>query len=119
MSGLRSRWAAIGAAIAVSLGAGGVALVSAAGSGGDGLVFVPVMACRLVDTRVGIGVPQAAVGEAQTIWFDVRGTVGECVDLPIDTEAVSLNLSAVNGSKRSYLTLFPDGTLGSVPSGVK
>ncbi len=49
MSLARSRWAAFGAAVAVSAGAGGIGLVQA--SGGAESTVTPVAPCRLVDTR--------------------------------------------------------------------
>lgn len=49
---LRVRWAGVGAAIAVTFGAGGLGLVTAAGSD-DASSFVPITACRLIDIRDG------------------------------------------------------------------
>ncbi len=46
----RSRWAAIGAAVAVTVGAGGVLTTSAASSEA-GSLFVPITPCRLIDTE--------------------------------------------------------------------
>ena len=50
---LRVRWAAIGAAVAVSLGAGGIGIVNATISSGSKAVYVPIEPCRLADTRTG------------------------------------------------------------------
>jgi hypothetical protein len=48
----RSRWTAIGAAVAVVLGAGiGLPSASAAVTSGNRAVFVPMEPCRLFDTR--------------------------------------------------------------------
>lgn len=57
----RSRWAAIGAAIAVSAGAGGLGLVHA--SSAVGSVMTPIAPCRLLDTRTPghIGLPEHVV----------------------------------------------------------
>ncbi len=46
----RSRWAAVGAAVAVTLGAGGIGLVSAT-SPADAVAYVPITPCRVADTR--------------------------------------------------------------------
>ena len=56
----RSRWAAIGAAVAVSLGTGGLLTASATVSEGERAIFVPITPCRLLDTRPGAaGLPLA------------------------------------------------------------
>src|SRR5262245_39870633 len=49
---LRGRWSALGAAVAVTLGFGGLLTASAAGSTGASS-FVPITPCRLLDTRAG------------------------------------------------------------------
>jgi hypothetical protein len=51
MSVIRTRWAAIGAAIAITLGAGGIAAVQASLSSGERAVYVPITPYRLIDTR--------------------------------------------------------------------
>ncbi len=48
---LRTRWAAIGAAVAVTLGAGALATVDAARSSGERTSYFPITPCRLADTR--------------------------------------------------------------------
>ena len=48
----RSRWAALGAVVAVLLGGGAVLTASAAGSA-NASSFVPITPCRLLDTRTG------------------------------------------------------------------
>ena len=50
---VRSRWAAIGAAVAVTLGGGGLIGVSAAS--GDASSLKTVDPARILDTRVGTG----------------------------------------------------------------
>ena len=51
LASVRSRWAAIGAACAVALGAGGFGVVNAVVSSGERSVFVPVNPIRVLDTR--------------------------------------------------------------------
>jgi hypothetical protein len=61
----RARWAAIGAAVAVSLG-GGAVMVANAGSP-VGALFVPIEPCRLLDTRTGTqqtGIFDKKIGES-------------------------------------------------------
>lgn len=101
---VRSRWAAIGAAVAVSLGAGGVGLAHAAGS--DASVFHAVTPVRVFDTRDGTGgVPAAPVASGSSITVAVGGTNG----IPVDATAVVLNVTVVNGTAPSFLTVWPAG----------
>ena len=51
MSTTRSRWAALGAAVAITIGAGGAGLVGATKSSGERASYEAVTACRLLDTR--------------------------------------------------------------------
>lgn len=103
---LRSRWAAIGAAIAVALG-GGVVMVARAAESPSPTSFVPVVPCRLMDTRdPGVGPRTVPLGAAETYSAVVWGTNGYCT-IPTAAVAVSLNVTAVNGTAKSFLTVFP------------
>jgi hypothetical protein len=51
MSQIRTRWAAVGAAVAVTLGAGGIGLVDAAKEDGARPVYTAITTCRILDTR--------------------------------------------------------------------
>ena len=51
MSGVRTRWAAIGAAIAVTLGGGAFGVVRAVVSSGDRTAYFPITPTRVLDTR--------------------------------------------------------------------
>jgi hypothetical protein len=102
----RTRWAAIGAAVAVSVGAGGV---MAAHAGGDGASsFVPITPCRLVDTRASstVGTRSTPLGAGETATFTVQGTNGNCT-IPTSASAVAANATIVNGTAASFLTLWP------------
>ena len=105
-SGLnRSRWAAIGAAVAVSLGAGGIALVHAAVNSSPA-VFHALSPVRVFDTRLGTGgVPTAPVGPNATLDVVVAGLNG----VPLDATAVVLNVTVVDGTASSFLTVWPTG----------
>ena len=102
---LRSRWAAIGAAIAVALGAGGIGISQATSDAGDGPVaaFFPIEPCRLADTRPG------TIGPSATEVFDGWGVVGDC-DLPSGTSGLALNVTAVDATAQTNLRLFPAGS---------
>jgi hypothetical protein len=104
----RSRWAAIGAAVAVSLGAGG-AITSLAASSASASVFVPVTPCRLLDTRPGVtnvGPRATPIGAGEVYITPGRGTVGACT-IPAEATALSLNVVIVDPTRPSYLTVFP------------
>ena len=107
----RSRWAAVGAAVAVALGAGGVLTGSAAS--GTASLLVPITPCRLMDTRAGtdnVGPRSTPIGADETYTPAVHGTNGRCT-IPATATAVSMNVTVVNPTAASFLTVFPpDGT---------
>jgi hypothetical protein len=104
----RSRWAAVGAAIAVSFGAGGLAITHATSSTGERDVFVPVTPCRLFDTRPAtlVGARNTPIGPGGTMVQTVTGSNGNC-NLPADARAVAMNVTSVNGTVGSFLTIWP------------
>lgn len=94
----------IGAAAVLVAGAG---IAGAAGSGGVQSALVPMVPCRLVDTRPA----PDRVGSAGTLGTSrvtvaVRGSNGNC-SIPASATAVALNVTAVNGSVPSFLVLWP------------
>src|SRR3954452_21766411 len=105
----RARWAAIGAAVAVSLGVGGVVVTNAAVSTGDKAVFVPIAPCRLFDLRPApdtVGPRATPLGAGETFTQAVRGANGLC-NIPADATAVAMNVTAVGGTASSFLTIWP------------
>lgn len=106
---VRSRWAAIGAAVAVSCGAGGVGLTLAAAPG-TAAVFVPITPCRLLDTRPDsqVGPRATPLGADETYTVAATGSQGNCA-LPADAEGVVLNVTAVGASELTFLTVWPAG----------
>ena len=105
----RARWAAIGAAVAVTIGAGGIMSASASIDSGERTVFVPITPCRLTDTRVAPETrgPRATPLKAdETYTVQVVGTNGDCT-IPADAVGVSLNVTAEAPTDASYLTVFP------------
>lgn len=107
---IRSRWAAIGAAVAVTLGAGGIGLVQAAPAAG-GPVLVSITPCRLMDTRPesAVGPRSAALGAGETYTLAATGANGNCADIPADAVALSLNVTGVDATEPTFLTVFPAG----------
>jgi hypothetical protein len=116
---LRVRWAAIGAALAVSLGAGGIGIVNATISSGSKAVYVPISPCRLADTRPGtdnVGTRNTPIGPGQTHTFTVRGANGQC-SIPAGATAIVANVTAVTPTAQSFMTIWPsDGMIPNASS---
>jgi hypothetical protein len=115
---IRTRWAAIGAAIAVSLGAGGLSIANAAIGSGERAVFVPVTPCRVLDTRPGEAVPgrQTPLGAGETFTQNAHGNNGRCRGIPADATALSLNVTTTNATGGTFVTIWPTGPVRPVAS---
>ncbi|MGW6705334.1 peptidoglycan recognition protein family protein [Streptomyces sp. NPDC054956] len=74
--------------------------------------FVPVTPKRLMDTRAGLGVPQAKVGAQGVVTLAVAGTNG----IPAGVTSVVLNVTATNPTSSSYVAVYPSGTARSSAS---
>ena len=108
----RSRWAAIGAAVAVTLGAGGLISVNAAN---DTSSLVPVTPARILDTRSGNRVGSLdTAGASDPYRLKVIGTDG----IPTSgVTAVSLNVTAVDTQTNDYggyVSVYPCAAVSSV-----
>lgn len=107
---VRARWAAVGAAVAITLGGGGLGLAHAAISSGTRTAYVPISPCRLLDTRPApdtVGPRTAALGPDETYTVQVTGDNGGCTGIPADAAAVAMNVTIARPSASSYLTVFP------------
>jgi len=112
-------WFATGAVLAVTM-----TLVFAnawrvdAAPGDTDTTFVPLATpCRLIDTRPApdrVGTT-ATFGTAETVTLQATGTNGQCV-IPADAVGLSLNVTALNATVESFLTLWPGGTRPLVSS---
>lgn len=107
----RARWAAIGAAVAVTLGAGGIGLVSATSPAGAG-AYVPIEPCRAADTRpqadVNVGARTTPLGEQEI--HIVNATDGQCAGVvPEKATGLQLNVTAVGATQASFLTVWGSG----------
>ncbi len=107
-----ARWSAIGAAVAVSLGAGGL-ITFASAAGGSASVFTPITPCRLLDTRVD-GPPTGELSprttplaQGETLTVTARGTFGNCDALSPTATGAVLNVTSVNPSAGGFLTVWP------------
>ncbi len=108
-SGWRSRWAAIGAAVAVTLGAG-TALHYASAAPGDVVTnsFVTIAPTRVLDTRPApenVGGFVGPLSSGQTHTFAVTGVAG----VPANASAVVMNVTVTGTNASSFLTVYPAG----------
>ena len=104
----RSRWAAIGAAVAVTIGVGGLAITNAAGDTGSPSAFVPITPCRLFDTRAdsAVGPRKTPLTAGETFVQQVTGTNGNCT-IPAGVQGIAFNVTIVNGTATSFLSVWP------------
>jgi hypothetical protein len=106
---LRTRWAAIGAACAVTLGGSTLGIVQASVSSGDRAVYVPITPVRVLDTRAGTPITNT------TLKVVVEGSINlpsgsTQVVVPVDASAVALNITVTEGQKNGqygFVTAFP------------
>jgi hypothetical protein len=103
---MRSRWAGIGAAVAVSLGAGGMGWIAHAANNVPS-TFASITPCRLFDTRSTepVGSRTTPLNANETFVSQVTGTNGNCT-IPAGATAISYNLTIPDGLD-GYLTIFP------------
>lgn len=117
---MRTRWAAVGAAVAITLGAGGVSLTQAALDESPRPVYVSLETpCRVADTRpatqIGPKGTPIESGEANAYAVQITGEAGDCADetggaVPDDAVGVALNVTVIAPtapSGRSYFTVYP------------
>jgi len=96
---VRTRWSAIGAAVAVTLGGGGLIGVGAVTTSSGGAVFTAVSPTRILDTRSGAPV------SGSTIAVQVTGSL-----VPAGAIAVAVNLTVTGGVRNAgygFVTAFP------------
>ncbi|WP_284579564.1 hypothetical protein [Streptomyces sp. 2P-4] len=74
---------------------------------GSGSTYKPIAPTRLMDTRIGLGVAKAKVGQGGTVTLPVTGVAG----IPASgVTAVVLNVTATEPTSSSHVSVFPDGT---------
>ncbi|MEM1332286.1 MAG: hypothetical protein AAGG08_02410 [Actinomycetota bacterium] len=83
-------------------------------SAGARPVFVPVTPCRLADTRPApdnVGVAPGPLGAQGVLTIDVWNGVGSCAaSVPTGALAVSLNVTSLRATDRTFLTIWGGGT---------
>ena len=102
----RARWAAVGAAVAVSLGAGGVGWLAHADTPPS--TFVGIAPCRLFDTRPApdnVGDRRTPLAAGEELTRQVVGANGNC-NIPATATAIAYNLT-IPTSIDGFLTIFP------------
>ncbi|MCU1393042.1 MAG: hypothetical protein JWM34_1470 [Ilumatobacteraceae bacterium] len=97
--------AAMAAATVTAIG-----LVPSAGAtGSTASVYVPIVPCRLVDTRSApdnVGPRETPLGAGEAVTFAVWGTNGNCT-IPNTATGVATNVTAVDPTASSYVTVYP------------
>ncbi len=117
----RRRSAALGAAaIAAALGVGvslGTLSVGTLGIGHasepvGAVTYVPITPCRLLDTRPAtdnVGNRNTPIGGGQTHVVAAHGDNGNCKGIPATSAGLALNVTALNATAPTFLTIWPDG----------
>ncbi len=104
-----SRWLPI--ALAASMVAGALAVVAvgiASAATSTPSSFVPIVPCRLVDTRPDsqVGTRGTPIGANSAVNFAVWGQNGDCT-IPGNAVGIASNVTVVGPTAPSYLTLYP------------
>ncbi len=81
---------------------------------GERTSFVPITPCRLADTRPApdtVGTRNTPIGPNGTFTLSAHGSNGLCSSpaIPIGATALSLNVTAVDPTAPTFLTIFPAG----------
>jgi hypothetical protein len=116
-SGLwRVRWAAIGAAVAISLGAGGLLVASASPAESGPSSFVPVNPVRVVDTRHGVGLAAPLVAlqpQVVKVTGVVTTTSGTATVVPTGATGVVANVTTVDPTAAGFVSVRPGDATGA------
>ncbi len=110
----RSRWAAIGAAIAVTFGGGGLFFANAASSAPSSVVTIDPV--RILDTRTDVGLQGpfvSAVPQKLQVTGSVPTTTGTQTPVPPGATGVLLNVTVVRPSADGFLSVRPGDATGT------
>ena len=115
LANLRTRWAAIGAACAVTLGGGTFGIVQASVSSGDRAIYVPISPVRVLDTRsdVGVATIQDATPALLTVTGNIATTDGQQNVVPTGASSVVINVTAINPTSDGFVSLRPGDAIGA------
>lgn len=112
----RSRWAAIGAAVAVSIGAGGLLIADAASGPASNVVLTDPV--RVLDTRdpVDVGLPGPFVSQVSQklqMTGSIPTTTGPQTVVPAGATGVLLNVTPVNATAAGFISIRPGDAVGA------
>lgn len=120
MRAVRARWAAVGAAVAVTLGAGGIGMAQAQIGSGEKPITVTIEPRRILDTRFGIGLDGGfstnsprdlqVTGSVEVAGPDNSTLFGTVV--PAGASAVIVNVTVVEPTHFGYLSVRPADAAG-------
>jgi hypothetical protein len=109
----RSRWAAIGAAVAVTFGAGGLFAANAASPESGTVSISPE---RILDTRGDVGLPGpfvSVVSQDLKVTGSVPTATGTKVVVPVGATGVYLNVTPVGSTAGGFISVRPANATGS------
>jgi hypothetical protein len=115
---MRSRWAAIGAAVAVTLGAGGLGIARAAS--GTPAALVTIDPVRVLDTRIPVGL-DGPLTSGQSRQLDVTGSIPVAVGatqianaapVPDGASGIVANVTVVSPSSIGWVAVRPGDATG-------
>ena len=81
-----------------------------AAPGDTDATYQPLNPCRLLDTRSdasNVGDRNTPVGPGEVFTAQVTGTNGNCLAVPADATGVAMNVTVLNATAPSFLTVFP------------
>ena len=112
----RSRWAAVGAAVAVSIGGGGLFLASAAPGPAESTI-VPVTPARVLDSRDpnNLGLPGpfvSAVSQKLKVTGAIPTSGGVTTVVPAGATGVLLNVTAASPAAAGFVSIRPGDATG-------
>lgn len=118
VGGIRTRWAALGAAVAVTLGGGAVQLTHATIDSGAKSVVVAVNPSRVVDTtsspKLGLSsVLTTGVGRTIRVTGSIPTSTGTRTVVPTTANAVIVNVTALSPTATGSLTVRNADTTGT------
>ena len=98
------RWRFFAAVVGVTALAGGGVLMAAASDPATAMAFHPVTTTRVLDTRPAtqVGTRSTPLGLGDSFDLVIPG-------LPDDATGVNINVTAVDGTEGSFLTIYPTG----------
>lgn len=108
----RSRWAAIGAAVAVTLGGGGLFAVSAASPESSTVAIDPA---RILDTRTDVGLADpfvSPVPQDLKVTGSIPTATGTKTVVPTGATGVFLNLTPVSSTAAGFISVRPANAPG-------